>query len=1628
MSKFVIRVSLLALFLWIATATAATTIKVSDAENGITILGQDPSGMTLRIDVGELELVPVTTRAGSFVMLSAKGLALSGNIGEPALPVANQLIAVPEAADLRVEILSSKTVEYDLAQYGVNTRLIPAQPSLSKSDDPEKVPFEYKTDVYSKSGFYALPVAGADISGTMRGLRVGLVSVAPVQYDPTLNKVRVQNELTVRVSFDNADWTATQKNFEATYSPVFEPAYLQLANYELMNLQGKNDLVKYPIKYVIVSARMFEAQLQPFIAWKIKKGFEVIVAYTDVIGTTNTAIKAYLQGLYNAGTPADPAPSFVLLVGDTPQIPPFTGSSGSHVTDLRFCEYTGDNLPEIYYGRFSAQTTAQLQPQIDKTLEYEKYEMPNPAYLGEATLIAGVDASYAPTYGNGQINYGTNNYFNAAHGITPHVWLYPASDGAGASAAIIQTVNNGVGYINYTAHGSHESWADPSFSVTDINGLTNIHEYGMAVGNCCVTSTFGESTPCFGEAWMQAANKGGIGYIGASNNSYWDEDYWWGVGGGKAIVAAGPAYDATKLGAYDGVFHDHGEPVTQQYITAYAINMCGNLAVQQSTSSRKQYYWEIYHVLGDPSVVTYMKLPTANAVSHSASLLMTATSFSVTAYPGSYVGISYNGVLHGAGYVDATGSVQIELAAFGQPVTADVVVTAQNKIPYVGTVQVIAPNGPYVIYQSSTISDAAGNNNGQVDFGEAILLGMQLQNVGPDAANDVVATLSTEDANITITDATENFGTIAGNFGNASIAGAFAFDVSPLTPDGQRVTFTVTVTGSAKETWVSTFVVTVHSPAVAYVSFVVNDASGNNNGMLDPGETANLTVTLQNSGSGSAYNVAAVLTELDTYLDILDADGTFGNIAGAGGTATNAGNTYTVSASSSTPMGHGVNCKLAITGDGGYEATQYFTMTVGDRVVFFLEDFSAEQGWTGLGGTSEWQIGPAVGAGGDPADDHSPGTDKMVMGNDLTSVGTYANNISTTGWAYSPIIDCSNATSIFMTYYHQLGVESSSYDHAYLEVFDGTAWSQLYANTATLNEASWTESVYDLTAVADNNPAFQIRFGLGPTDGSQVYGGWNIDDISLKGYVSGSGGTAYADIAPAVLSDSLVEGEQAIQNVRVRNTGEATLRIRFVPGVPWIQCSTVMNYITIGDSLVLPVTFAGAAMNPGDYSGVLAYTSNDPAHASGNIDVNMHIFAPSMSVTPMSISKHIPNGGADSASVLINNNGDGKLNYQIDCDTYSKVTFVKATADAVGAEPVGYRVGDPDKSGGSEPFFADVTKGSGGPDTFGNIWIDSDDPNGPDFAWIDIAATGTEVAGLDDDNFVGPFPIGFNFSYYGTQYSEFYLGSNGIIGFGPTTDLASLSNAAMPAAGTPNNIIAWFWDDLNILDADNPGGRVVYEVVNGELVISFLNYPEYESEANPGDVITAQVLLSPVGNVKIQYHSIAPGVDIVGCTVGMENAIGTDGLFATFNAAYLHNGLALFMGAQAPSWMNVSSVGGSVAPHSSSTLWVYFDALDMIDSTCGGSIGINCNDPAYPLCTIPVSLKVGAVFMAGDADGNQTVTISDAVYIISYIFVGGPAPNPLEAGDADCNAIVTISDAVYLLQYIFNGGPAPCGI
>jgi len=65
-------------------------------------------------------------------------------------------------------------------------------------------------------------------------------------------------------------------------------------------------------------------------------------------------------------------------------------------------------------------------------------------------------------------------------------------------------------------------------------------------------------------------------------------------------------------------------------------------------------------------------------------------------------------------------------------------------------------------------------------------------------------------------------------------------------------------------------------------------------------------------------------------------------------------------------------------------------------------------------------------------------------------------------------------------------------------------------------------------------------------------------------------------------------------------------------------------------------------------------------------------------------------------------------------------------------------------------------------------------------------------------------------------------------------------------------------------------------------------------------------------------------------------------------------------------------------------------------------------------------------WICGDANESGDIDIDDVIFIIDYVFAGGPEPNPLESADVNCIDDIDIDDIVYLIEYLFNGGPDPC--
>jgi len=786
----------------------ATNIIVNSSnKTGLKIIENTNTVLHLRNSVSGLSIDNVNTLKGSFVRINIQGYEVSLSVGDPELPVLKRLIEIPYGATVETEIIHSSFRDYKLTDLGFSGNVIPTHTPLSKeSGSPEDINYQINPQTYSYNGFTNNKKVDVEILGAMRGVVIGRVEIAPVQYNPVTKILRIFDELDIKIVFKNGNNSITRSLKKKYFSPFYENIRSKLINYK--PLSPDELITSSPVTYVIISDPMFYDDLQSFIQWKTKKGFRVITGYTDdpEVGNTTESIKSYLENLYNNPPEGYNPQSFILFVGDVDQVPSFSVETGFHLTDLYYAEYTGDIFPECYYGRFSANSPDELEPQIVKTLEYEKYQFPDPIFLDSVMLVAGVAPGYDSLWGNGQIYYMANNYLNQNNGIYPHIYTPPLSPDTNYTEMMIQTIGNGVSFVNYTGHCSIFGFSSPPLNIGHIQSLTNDHMYPLMVGNCCSSASY--YTTCFGEEIVRVADKGALAFIGASNSTYWDEDYWWMVG--FKDVSSNPQYNPDELGFIDRWFHSNNEPLEEWYITQGELPVAGNLAVTQSGSALETYYWEAYNLLGDPSVMNYVPEPSLPDVSYEPSITPGTQTFVVNTEPFLYAAVSMNNVLHGAALADENGVAEINIfTPFTEPGIADVVVTGQNRRPFFGTVMVEGAEGVYVLLQSFDIDDSNGNNDGKADAGENILLDITLYNFGNTSSTTLTATLSSADTNITIIENTNSWEAIEPGASEIK-AGAFSFDVGEDVINGHIADFELEITDGT-DIWNSDFSITLHS-------------------------------------------------------------------------------------------------------------------------------------------------------------------------------------------------------------------------------------------------------------------------------------------------------------------------------------------------------------------------------------------------------------------------------------------------------------------------------------------------------------------------------------------------------------------------------------------------------------------------------------------------------------------------------------------------------------------------------------------------------------------------------------------------------------------------------------------------
>jgi len=415
---------------------------------------------------------------------------------------------------------------------------------------------------------------------------------------------------------------------------------------------------------------------------------------------------------------------------------------------------------------------------------------------------------------------------------------------------------------------------------------------------------------------------------------------------------------------------------------------------------------------------------------------------------------------------------------------------------------------------------------------------------------------------------------------------------------------------------------------------------------------------------------------------------------------------------------------------------------------------------------------------------------------------------------------------------------------------------------------------------------------------------------------------------------------------------------------------------------------SGLDFNTTYYVAVRALDEFGNAGASSPSASGTTLGIPDIAATPLSLADALLTGGTSQQTLTLSNVGQGTLDFEI---PKPMLLGNPVVANAYAAFPKG--TVDPREG-------APVIEGAGGPDNFGYRWVDSNDPFGPTFAWMDISGVGNVAMTSGDDATAGPFPIGFDFPFYEGDFNQFYVCSNGFISL--SSNSVDYNNQPLPSAGAPGNLIAPFWDDL-VAD----GAAVYFHNDGNRLIVQWEGVSHYDS----GGPYTFQALIYPDGTIEYQYNTM--GAPTAECTVGVQNGTGSDGLTVAFNTAYVTDGLAVQIRA-IPQWVTVAPASGTIYAPNSTSLDVNFDASGLIGGTYDGVIRILSNDPDESEFQIPVQLVV---------TGAPDITVSPLSYVFSDLFLGASETTQILVRNAGTD-VLTIS-SIAIDDAVFTMGPTP---
>jgi hypothetical protein len=909
-------------------------------------------------------------QSGEYQSINFENTLLTGKTGEPVLPYqAVKLMLPPGESAISIEFIGE-----DELQIPGYFKLYPQQPSRPLSDEGTGI-FIIDEQVYNSDVSYPEKQTGELLTSYLNGYAIAMSSFTPMKYNPVTGSINIYKKVKIKITTAPSQQSAQALQNLKSSETIAKSILRFTQNPNMMNQYPSDNKSADDYKLLIITPSQFENNFQDLTDIYLDRGIKTEVVTKEYINSSGTGqdlqekIRNYIIQEYQ-----DHSVEYVLLGGDAEHIPYRgfychvqygTGIEDNNIpADLYYSGLDGtwnddndgnwgeigedDLLPDIAVARFPFSNTSELSNMINKTVSYQNNpvlgEFQNPLLAGEHLYLN--PETWGADYLELLIGFHDDNGYTTI-GIPDNFNIETLfeRDQSWSGSDLMAKINQGKQFVHHCGHASETSVAN--FYISDITNSNfsgangSDHNYTLLQTHGCNCGDF-TYNDCILEKMVTIENFA-VAVIGNSRYGWFNE--------GQTEGPAAHLHREMVDAMYNEKMNHIGAAFAECKIqTAPWVTAPG----QWEEGALRWNFYDI-NILGDPTLSIWTDEPVSILANYQNAIPIGVPSTSVSVTSGGSPAENFacaiikDGILHGVGYTDASGTAQIDFdPVFTDVGDAQLIISGYNCLPTSYSVTIIPNTGSYVVYSSHQIDDSQGNGNGNVDFGESIGLTIEIENVGSQQATNVQVTLTSSDNFVTISDGFENYGDIAGG-ATMAITNAFSFDVASNIPDQHIINFELEIVG--EDTWNSNFSIVVNAPELVIGNLSIDDTqSGNGDGILDPGETADIIIQASNTGHCACDNTNGILSTTSGDITITSGSCDLGTLE-AGETKDA---TFTIFVDGSTAIGTGLDLTFELT-SGNYLVQNTFYLSVG----LIFEDFETGDfsafGWE-FGGNADWII------------------------------------------------------------------------------------------------------------------------------------------------------------------------------------------------------------------------------------------------------------------------------------------------------------------------------------------------------------------------------------------------------------------------------------------------------------------------------------------------------------------------------------------------------------------------------------------------------------------------------------------------------------------------------------------------